>query len=418
MLSRSLAADGRTSRFDSKEVIALAQRGRPRTGGRRSGAWRSRWRRPSPASRTIGSFTAVTTPHGSRGSNASRRWPSSCGRAHSRTLHGPGPSRRAAWDADCTGEGSRSARVDTADHRGAGARVSAACRPRARARERTRAHPALARSPHRCRSRRKAQPTRKGTLSLAAARLFPRFSPLPATTARVELLDAALVLLADHELATSTLAARVAASTRADPFAVVLAGLGAVSGPLHGRAAGGVQHLVEDAAGSRVSAAIARVLARRADPGLRPPRLPRRRSARGVPARGGCIELMPGGTRRVRRVLAAAARHVRHASRTSISRWVRWRSRSKCRSAATEAILATARTAGWVAHAIEEYAEAPLRFRAKSIYVGRRRADPPPAGRAGLEPARPSVGLKLADAMSLSAAPSWSSSPRWRPGTR
>jgi citrate synthase len=36
----------------------------------------------------------------------------------------------------------------------------------------------------------------------------------------------------------------------------------------------------------------------------------------------------------------------------------------------TEAILAIARTAGWIAHAIEEYAEAPLRFRAKSIYVG------------------------------------------------
>jgi citrate synthase len=37
---------------------------------------------------------------------------------------------------------------------------------------------------------------------------------------------------------------------------------------------------------------------------------------------------------------------------------------------ATEAIFAVARTAGWIAHAIEEYTETPLRFRARSMYVG------------------------------------------------
>ncbi|GAB3860296.1 hypothetical protein GCM10027610_101020 [Dactylosporangium cerinum] len=46
----------------------------------------------------------------------------------------------------------------------------------------------------------------------------------------------AMVLLADHELAASTLAARVAASVRADPYAVVAAGLGVTSGALHGGA--------------------------------------------------------------------------------------------------------------------------------------------------------------------------------------
>jgi citrate synthase len=46
--------------------------------------------------------------------------------------------------------------------------------------------------------------------------------PLPNSCA----LSAALVLLADHELAASTLAARVAASVRADPYAVVGTGLG------------------------------------------------------------------------------------------------------------------------------------------------------------------------------------------------
>ncbi|MGH7748553.1 MAG: citrate/2-methylcitrate synthase [Candidatus Dormibacteria bacterium] len=49
-------------------------------------------------------------------------------------------------------------------------------------------------------------------------------------------LDVALVLLADHELATSTVAVRVAASTRADLYDAVLAGLGTLAGPLHGGA--------------------------------------------------------------------------------------------------------------------------------------------------------------------------------------
>ena len=50
----------------------------------------------------------------------------------------------------------------------------------------------------------------------------------------VDLVRRALVLLADHELNASTFAARVAASTGASLSAAVLAGLAALSGPLHG----------------------------------------------------------------------------------------------------------------------------------------------------------------------------------------
>ena len=42
-----------------------------------------------------------------------------------------------------------------------------------------------------------------------------------------------MALLADHELAASTFAARMAASVRADPYAVVATGLGALGGALH-----------------------------------------------------------------------------------------------------------------------------------------------------------------------------------------
>jgi citrate synthase len=58
---------------------------------------------------------------------------------------------------------------------------------------------------------------------------------LPATA--VGAVDTALVLIADHELTASTFAARLAASTGADPYAVMLAALATLSGPRHGTAA-------------------------------------------------------------------------------------------------------------------------------------------------------------------------------------
>jgi citrate synthase len=52
--------------------------------------------------------------------------------------------------------------------------------------------------------------------------------------AGADLVRRSLVLVADHELNPSTYAARCVASTRASPYAVVLAALCALSGPLHG----------------------------------------------------------------------------------------------------------------------------------------------------------------------------------------
>jgi citrate synthase len=63
----------------------------------------------------------------------------------------------------------------------------------------------------------------------------------------VEAVNAALVLLADHELATSTLAVRVAASVRSSPGAALLAGLATVEGALHGSAARYAHDLLVDA---------------------------------------------------------------------------------------------------------------------------------------------------------------------------
>ncbi|MFC6706340.1 citrate synthase [Flexivirga alba] len=60
-------------------------------------------------------------------------------------------------------------------------------------------------------------------------------------------IDVALGLLADHELATSTLAARAAASTGADPYAVMTAGVAALGGVRHGGASGAAYDLLSAA---------------------------------------------------------------------------------------------------------------------------------------------------------------------------
>src|SRR5439155_1963067 len=58
-------------------------------------------------------------------------------------------------------------------------------------------------------------------------------------------LDAYLVTVCDHGLNASTFAARVVASTRAGLTSAVLAGLGALKGPLHGGAPGPVIDMLD-----------------------------------------------------------------------------------------------------------------------------------------------------------------------------
>lgn len=82
-----------------------------------------------------------------------------------------------------------------------------------------------------------------GPLHLRLARAFGR-------PAAADILRRALVLLADHELNASTLAARVAVSAGASFSAGVLAGLATLGGPRHGNAARAVLALAEDVAAS------------------------------------------------------------------------------------------------------------------------------------------------------------------------
>ncbi|GAA4611387.1 citrate synthase [Actinoallomurus liliacearum] len=212
--------------------------------------------------------------------------------------------------------------------------------------------------------------------SSIAARLWPRLTSAEPRPPAIRALNAALVLLADHELAASTLAARVAASVRADPYAVVTAGLGAAGGGLHGGASLGAEALLaEIGAPGRA----ARVIGERLRRGER------------VPGFGGVVYQARDGRAGclLDLVRAAAPGHERLAVAEAVLAEARSRGLPGVNidfalatlGAATgmgrgvgEAIFAVARTAGWLAHALEEYARGtPLRPRA--IYTG------PPRGR-------------------------------------
>jgi len=74
----------------------------------------------------------------------------------------------------------------------------------------------------------------------------------------VRAIDVALMALADHELATSTLAARVAASVRSSPYGAFVAGLAAVEGALHGSASSLAHRFLEECASDEPAAVIRR----------------------------------------------------------------------------------------------------------------------------------------------------------------
>ena len=80
-----------------------------------------------------------------------------------------------------------------------------------------------------------APPEEEGTDASIVARLGARLTA-SAAVVPVAAVNAALILLADHELATSTMAVRVAASVRSDPYDAFGAGLATLAGPLHGGA--------------------------------------------------------------------------------------------------------------------------------------------------------------------------------------
>ncbi|MFD3871580.1 citrate synthase [Streptomyces sp. NPDC058623] len=212
-----------------------------------------------------------------------------------------------------------------------------------------------------------------------ARELWSRLTAADPEPRALEVLDLALGLLTDHDLAASTLAVRVAASARAHPYAAVSAGLGALEGPLHG-AAGRLAHrmLVEVLERGGAAPVVAEYLrAGRAVPGLG------HRLYRGEDPRAGALfgrladlpQAAPA-LAAARDVTAVMARHGLHAN-VDLALAVLTVS-CGMRAEAGETVFAVARTAGWIAHALEEYQERPLRMRPSGQYQGPRPPQPLP----------------------------------------
>ena len=219
------------------------------------------------------------------------------------------------------------------------------------------------------REARRAEPARG-----VAEVLWTRLTRLTRSAERVAALDAALVLLADHELASSTLAVRLAAMVRAGLHESVGAGLNVIGGLRHGAASLQLEALFRDAARFGVPAALA---GRLEEPGR---------------LRGFGHELYPDGDPRARALLDRLEQLDAPGDRlTTVNRVldavadrgmpppnvdVALAALTFCADmppGSGEAAFALARTAGWIAHALEQY-EQPTFMRARVDYVGPRPA--------------------------------------------
>jgi citrate synthase len=201
------------------------------------------------------------------------------------------------------------------------------------------------------------------------------------------LLDAALILCADHELNTSTLAARCAASTRASPYGVVMAGMATLQGPRHGGAAGRVEAMMAEASSGADPTEVVAARLRRGE---------------GIPGFG--HPLYPEGDPRATTLLDLLAEEKAGLGEAAASRLALSEDLAEEVERLTDrrpnidfalatltammgfpsgsalALFAVGRTVGWIAHAIEQYGLEEL-IRPRARYVGPRPdADSPPEG--------------------------------------
>lgn len=192
---------------------------------------------------------------------------------------------------------------------------------------------------------------------------------LAGTGDSVDVVRAALVLLADHELAASTLAARVAASVRAGPYGVVSAGLGVLGGALHGGASLGVEALLAEVGEPGRAASVVAGRLRRGEriPGFGH-QVYKTGDRRGTYLMDELRATGQPGVAVAEAVLDAARSHRLPLMNMDFALGTMATVTGMTRGAG-EAVFAIARTAGWLAHALEEY-EHGVPLRPRAVYTG------------------------------------------------
>lgn len=205
--------------------------------------------------------------------------------------------------------------------------------------------------------------------SRLADHLWGRLAPEPGTPEQRRALNGALVLLVDHGMAASTFSARIAASVRSDPYSMVLAGLGPVSGVHHGAASSQVHRLLARSADVGPEVAVAEKLAA----GERIPGVGHV-IYKGSDARKGSLAgLVRAGWADDERLKTVTTLDQIIKAELDLSLNIDFALGSLTWLSGMEPdaghLFAIARTAGWLAHGIEELAEEPIRFRPVAKYV-------------------------------------------------
>ena len=192
----------------------------------------------------------------------------------------------------------------------------------------------------------------------------------PASAAAAEAIRTALVLCADHELNVSAFAARCVASAGASLYDTVLAAMSALKGSRHGGETGRVAALFDETGTPRRARTVVADRLRRGErvPGFGHPLYPE-----GDPRAVRLLQLAHAGANRsawnMARALATAAAGLLHEFPT-LDFGLTALSRAYILPDGAPLILfALGRTAGWIAHAIEQYTSGEL-IRPRANYTG------------------------------------------------
>lgn len=205
-----------------------------------------------------------------------------------------------------------------------------------------------------------------GSISGQLARWLSAGSADEAVVAAV---NAALVLLADHELSNPTLAVRLAADARTDLYDAMLAGLGVIGGELHGGSSEVAHRMLQRCDEVGVEAALDEVVRWRGGPagfsnGYRATGDPRFHALRPFLTK----ILSPEAATLLDALLLRVEQ--RRFPPPNIDLGLAALSWAVGADATSGPVLfSIARMAGWTAHYLEALSEPPMRFRARAVYV-------------------------------------------------